>query len=99
MVVLAAWLLPAERLSRPGLVGHIIGFVVYFTLLDRFGPLEVNLVTYLNPVVAVIVGWLLLGEPVLPSALVGFGVILFGFVLLREKELAAELATFRGAGR
>ena len=76
-----------------------IGFVVYFTLIERFGPLEVNLVTYLNPVVAVIVGWLLLGEPILPSAIVGFGVILFGFVLLREKELAAELAKFRGAGR
>lgn len=76
-----------------------IGFVVYFTLLERFGPLEVNLVMYLNPVVAVFVGWLLLDEPILASAVVGFGVILMGFLVLREKQIVAEIAKYRGAGR
>ena len=76
-----------------------IGFVVYFTLLGRFGPLEINLVSYLVPVVAVTTGWVLLDEPVAADALVGFVVIVAGFVLLKEQELAAELAKFRGAAR
>ncbi|WP_255169775.1 DMT family transporter [Natrononativus amylolyticus] len=76
-----------------------IGFVVYFHLLERFDALEVNLVTYLNPVVAVATGWLVLGEPLLPAAILGFGVIVLGFLVLTESEIAAELAVYRGAGR
>ncbi|WP_435177920.1 DMT family transporter [Halorussus sp. AFM4] len=76
-----------------------VGFVVYFDLLSRFGPLEVNLVSYLVPVVSVVVGWGLLDEPVSASTLVGFGVVAAGFLLLKEKELAAELARYRGAAR
>ncbi|MFC7080322.1 DMT family transporter [Halorussus caseinilyticus] len=76
-----------------------VGFVVYFDLLSRVGPLEVNLVSYLVPVVSVVVGWVLLGEPVSPSTLAGFGVIVAGFALLKDRELAAELAKYRGAAR
>lgn len=76
-----------------------VGFVVYFDLLSRFGPLEVNLVSYLVPVVSVAVGWWLLDEPVYSSTLVGFGVVVAGFVLLKNRELAAELAKYRGAAR
>ncbi|WP_238398147.1 DMT family transporter [Halorussus salinus] len=76
-----------------------VGFVVYFDLLSRVGPLEVNLVSYLVPVVSVGVGWWLLDEPVYSSTLVGFGVVVAGFVLLKNRELAAELAKYRGAAR
>ena len=76
-----------------------VGFVVYFDLLSRFGPLEVNLVSYLVPVVSVGVGWWFLNESVSATTLVGFGVVAAGFVLLKEKELAAELARYRGAAR
>jgi drug/metabolite transporter (DMT)-like permease len=76
-----------------------VGFVVYFDLLARFGPLEVNLVSYLVPVVSVAVGWWLLDEAVYPTTLVGFGVVVVGFLLLKNRELAAELARYRGAAR
>ncbi|WP_232701823.1 DMT family transporter [Halobacterium wangiae] len=76
-----------------------IGFVVYFTLLEQFGPLEINLVSYLMPVVAVVTGWLLLEESIAATTLVGFLVVVAGFVLLKERELIAELAKFRGATR
>jgi len=76
-----------------------LGFAIYFDLLYRFGPLEVNLVTYLNPIVALLVGWLFLGEALAATALVGLAVVFVGFVLLEEKELAAELAVYRGAAR
>lgn len=82
-----------------GVLAGAVGFLLYFTLLEEVGALEANLVTYCNPPVAVVVGWLLLGERLPPRALVGFLVIATGFALLKERELAAELAKYRGAGR
>lgn len=76
-----------------------LGFTMYFWLLDQVGALEANLVTYVNPVVALATGWLLLDEAIKPAALVGFLVIVVGFALLKNRELAAELARYRGAGR
>lgn len=76
-----------------------LGFVIYFDLLDRVGVLEVNLVTYLNPVVALVVGWLFLEETVAVAAVVGLVVVFAGFALVKNKELAAEVARYRGAAR
>lgn len=82
-----------------GVVGGAIGFVIYFTLLERLGPLAINLIAYLAPIVTVAIGWTFLGEPIVPEMVVGFLVVLVGFALLTDREIAAELARFRGAGR
>jgi len=63
------------------------------------GALKANLVTYLTPVVALVLGWLLLGERVEAVTLLGFAVIAAGFVLLESRELAAELAKYRSLYR
>lgn len=76
-----------------------IAFVVYFRLIDQIGPVQVNMTSYLTPVVALTVGWALLGEPIPTASVLGLGVILVGFLLLEEHEVAAELARFRGAAR
>lgn len=80
-------------------VGGAVGFVVYFTLLERLGPLEINLIAYLVPIVTVAIGWAFLDEPVVPAMVAGFLVVLVGFGLLTDREIAAELARLRGAGR
>ncbi|WP_224270484.1 DMT family transporter [Haloprofundus salinisoli] len=74
-----------------------VGFAVYFHLLETLGPLQVNLVSYLIPVVAVTVGWLFLDEPITALTLVGFAVIVAGFALLRGDDLAPMLR--RGFGK
>jgi drug/metabolite transporter (DMT)-like permease len=79
-------------------VGGALAFVLYFSLLARFGALEVNLVTYLNPVVAATVGWLFLGEAVAAATAVGFLVIVVGFLLLKGGAVADELGRLRAAG-
>lgn len=76
-----------------------LGFVIYFDLLDRVGVLEANLVSYLNPIVALLIGWVYLKEPIDTVGLVGLIVVFGGFALLKNKELAAELAKYRGAAR
>lgn len=79
-------------------VGGAIGFVIYFTLLERLGPLEIDPIAYLVPIVTVAIGWAFLDEPVVPAMVASFLVVLMGFVLLTDREIAAELARFRGAG-
>lgn len=80
-------------------VGGAVGFVIYFTLLERLGALEINLIAYLVPIVTLAIGWAVLGEPIAPTTVAGFLVVLVGFALLTDREIAAELARFRGAGR
>lgn len=68
-----------------------VAFLIYFTLLETFGPLETNLVSYLVPVVATATGWALLDEPVTGWTVLGFCLILAGFVMLKHAALRAEL--------
>ncbi|WP_135536789.1 MULTISPECIES: DMT family transporter [Halostella] len=63
------------------------GYLLYFSLLDRLGSLEINLVNYLVPVFAALAGWLALGEPLSLATVVGFGVVFAGFGLVKRKAL------------
>lgn len=72
-----------------------IGYLVYFALLDRVGPVEVNLVAYATPVFAALGGWLLLGEPLRARTALGFAVILLGFVLVKRRALRREVGRVR----
>ncbi|WP_204366103.1 DMT family transporter [Halogeometricum pallidum] len=71
------------------------GLVVYLVLMGEVGPLKANLTTYLTPLIALAIGWLLLGERVHPLTLVGFGIIVAGFALLESREISAELVKYR----
>lgn len=77
----------------------VVGLVSYFTLLGEIGPLKASLTTYLTPLVAVVLGWLLLGEQIAPLTLVGFGIIVCGFAVLESREIVAELSRYRGLYR
>jgi len=66
-------------------------YAVYFHLLGRVGAIRINLVSYATPPVAVLTGWLLLGERLPPAAAVGFVLVLVGFGLIERRALAAEL--------
>ena len=43
--------------------GSIVAFPVYVWLLEHSTPAKVSTYAYVNPVVAVILGWAILGEP------------------------------------
>lgn len=76
-------------------VASALGFLVYFDLLDRLGPIEINLVSYAAPVVAALTGLLFLGETPTTYTVVGFGLILLGFVLLKRDALRYEFSQVR----
>lgn len=66
-------------------------YPAYFALLARVGPVKGNLVAYVVPAVATLVGWLALGEAVAPTTGVGFLVIVAGFALLQREPLVRTL--------
>jgi len=72
-----------------------VGFLIYFELLERLGAVEINMVSYVAPIVAAVVGWLYLGEVVDAAALVGFGVIVVGFCLVKRRAIRRELGGVR----
>jgi drug/metabolite transporter (DMT)-like permease len=70
------------------------GFLIYFTLLDRLGSVEINLVSYVVPPFAALTGWLLLGETPTLATWVGFLFVVVGFVLLKRRAIREELDRF-----
>ena len=91
--------LAAATLVYLGVGVGAIGLVLYLVLMGQLGPVKANLVTYLTPVVSLTLGWLVLAERVEVLTLVGFAVILLGFVLLESRVLAVELGRYRALTR
>lgn len=56
-------------------------FLVMFALIAEAGPARMSLITYVNPVVAVALGAIVLGEPITVGLAVGFPLIVAGSVL------------------
>ena len=69
-----------------------IGFLIYFELLERLGAVEINMVSYVAPIVTAIVGWLYLGDAVHIVTLAGFGLIAVGFVLVKRRAIRRGLS-------
>jgi len=80
-----------------GTFASAAAYSIYFTLLDREGAFQINLVSYVVPVVATVAGWSLLGEAVTGYTVVGFLVIVVGFVLLKRAAIRRELPKLRAA--
>jgi drug/metabolite transporter (DMT)-like permease len=72
-----------------------LGFLVYFDLLDRLGPIEINLVSYVAPIFAALSGWVFLGEFIDLATVTGFLIIFAGFCLVKHEALARELPRLR----
>jgi drug/metabolite transporter (DMT)-like permease len=68
-----------------------LGFLVYFDLLDRLGPVEINMVSYVAPVFAALSGWLVLDEAITLYTVVGFLVIFAGFLVVKRRAVAREV--------
>ncbi|WP_122090776.1 DMT family transporter [Halalkalicoccus subterraneus] len=73
-----------------------IGYLAYFDLQDRVGPVETSLVNYASPVVATVSGWALLGEPVTDATMLGFAVIAFGFWLCKWSAFTWKVTGLTG---
>lgn len=61
-----------------GVICTAVAFVAFFALIREVGPVRAPLFTYVNPVVAIVLGTILLAEPITPGLLIGFPLIIVG---------------------
>ena len=76
-------------------VASAAGFLIYFDLLERLGPIEINLVSYAAPVAAAGTGLVFLGETPTVYTAAGFALIVTGFVLLKRDAIRNEVTRLR----
>jgi drug/metabolite transporter (DMT)-like permease len=80
-------------------VASAVGFLVYFDLLNRLGPIEINLVSYVAPVFAALAGWAVRSETPTVATVAGFLLIFAGFLLVKRRAIGEELPRIRRALR
>jgi drug/metabolite transporter (DMT)-like permease len=66
--------------------GSLIGFTAYSWLLKNAQPAFVSTYAYVNPMVAVFLGWLIAGETFTGQMLIGAGVIVGSVVLITARD-------------
>lgn len=66
--------------------GSLIGFTAYSWLLKNAQPAMVATYAYVNPIVAVFLGWLIAGETFTGQMLIGAGVIVGSVVLITSHD-------------
>ncbi len=66
-----------------GLLGTGLAYILYYVIVDRLGAITASSATYVPPVVALAIGWLLVGEPIGPTDGLAVLLILAGVVVLR----------------
>jgi drug/metabolite transporter (DMT)-like permease len=65
--------------------GSIIGYTAYLWLLKTVEPAKVSTNFYVNPVIAVLVGWLVADETITLSMVVAAMVILLGVAVINTR--------------
>ena len=76
------WTVPAVgSIVVLAVVCTAVAFLLMFALIAEAGPARMTLITYVNPAVAVLLGAIVLAEPLTVGLAVGFPLVLIGSVL------------------
>ncbi|MEI6109153.1 MAG: EamA family transporter [Actinomycetes bacterium] len=73
-----------------GVLCSAIAFVALFALVDEVGPTRTTVITYINPAVAIILGIIILSEPITIGILIGFPMVLIGSVMATRRNVEAS---------
>ena len=76
----------ALSLIALGVFSTAIAFILYFKLMDEIGAARGSLVTYVNTAVAVVLGVIILKEPLTAGIVVGLPLVLIGSYLASRKS-------------
>ncbi|WP_313695502.1 DMT family transporter [Halorarum halobium] len=74
-----------------GVVPGAGGFLLYFRLLDRLGPIQAGMLEYAIPPFTALFGWLVLDETVTWDTVAGFLLILLAFLVVKRRSLRSGL--------
>jgi drug/metabolite transporter (DMT)-like permease len=76
-------------------VGSVLAFVTYYWLLKRIEAVYLSLTSFINPIVAVILGAVLLGESLAVRTAAGAALVLVGLLTANGKQLYAKFREVR----
>lgn len=106
-LVPALFAIPAELQAQPrieswvsiailGVICSAIAFVIFFALIKEVGSARATLITYLNTLVALLLGIVFLNEPITPGLLIGIPLVLVGSWFAGRRH---EVKPRRGANK
>lgn len=75
-----------------GVLSTGVAYLMFFELLERVGPTKTTTVTYLIPIVGMLAGALMLGEPLTAGMLVGLVLVLASVLLVNEVRVGSLFA-------
>jgi drug/metabolite transporter (DMT)-like permease len=84
-ISLRAWSAFAYLVS----IGSLVGFSTFVWLMKHSTPARVSTYAYVNPVVAVFLGWLIAGEPITSRTLVASAIIIAAVVIITTQKAKA----------
>jgi drug/metabolite transporter (DMT)-like permease len=61
-----------------GVVCSAVAFIIFFALIKEIGAARATLITYLNTLVALVLGIVFLNEPITPGLIIGIPLVLIG---------------------
>ncbi len=73
------------------LIGSVLTFVSYFWLLKRMDPVYLSLTSFVNPIVAILLGAVILGERLASTVLAGAGMVLIGILVANGKSISSKV--------
>ena len=71
------------------LFGSLVAYTAYIYLVGAVGPWKAATYAYVNPIIAVILGWLVANEPLGPQTIVAAAIILAGVAVITTTAQAA----------
>lgn len=75
-----------------GFLGSCIAYIIYFTLLHKIGPTRMSMVTYIPPLIGMILGVVFLKEQFYWQSLLGSLLIISGIAIVNLKQKAIQKA-------
>ncbi len=85
------WTVPSSAALGYLILFGAVAFAAYVWLLHTVTPAQLGTYAYVNPAVAVLLGWFILGEKLAPAQMLGMLVILLGVVLVSTSKPVTTL--------
>ena len=89
LVSLRSWLSLAYLI----VFGSVVAFTAYNWLMEHYSPTLVATHTYINPIVAVLLGWLLAGEAVTPNVILSAAMVVSAVMFVDRGMARLRLAS------
>jgi drug/metabolite transporter (DMT)-like permease len=89
-VTRAAWI----ALAYLTFIGSVLGFTAYLWLIHHQSPTKVGTYAYVNPIIAVILGYFFASEPIGLRTLLGTALILVSIIVITTSRAAKPTPAF-----